>query len=92
MTREVDRIAANAALGLSANLEETRMLLDEIDRCHVRRITHGRHCTCSSCACEDWTSPELAPCGMHGESCAGMYQPYGRAGTPFPLVREGEQR
>lgn len=44
------------------------------------RITHGRHCTCSACAREDWTNPELAPCGMHGSSCPRSYRPLGAAG------------
>lgn len=45
------------------------------------RITHGRHCTCSACAREDWTNPDLAPCGMHGTDCPALYQPLGPAGT-----------
>ena len=43
-------------------------------------ITHGRHCFCSACAREDWTNPELAPCGMHGSSCPRVYAPFGRSG------------
>lgn len=39
------------------------------------RLTHGRHCRCSSCAREDWTNPQLAPCGMHGEACPAVYAP-----------------
>ena len=50
------------------------------DLCHTK-ITHGRHCTCSACAAEDWTDPRLAPCGMHGSSCPREYQPWGLAGT-----------
>jgi len=45
------------------------------------RITHGRHCTCSACAAQDWGEPGLAPCGMHGPSCPAEYQPWGAAGT-----------
>jgi hypothetical protein len=45
------------------------------------RITHGRHCTCSACAREDWTNPALAPCGMHGLFCPALYQPWGPAGS-----------
>jgi hypothetical protein len=41
------------------------------------RITHGRHCTCSACAREDWTRPDLGPCGMHGEGCPPVYAPLG---------------
>lgn len=26
------------------------------------KLTHGRHCSCSACAAEDWTRPELACC------------------------------
>jgi hypothetical protein len=47
----------------------------------VSKITHGRHCTCSACAREDWTSPGIAPCGMHGSSCPRRYQPWGLAGS-----------
>lgn len=50
------------------------------------KITHGRHCTCSACAREDWTSSDLACCGTHGEDCPALYQPLGPAGTP--LARE----
>lgn len=35
----------------------------------LARIQHGRHCPCSACQREDWTNPNLAPCGMHGASC-----------------------
>jgi hypothetical protein len=42
------------------------------------RITHGRHCVCSACAAEDWTNPNLAPCGMHGPSCPPVYAPIPR--------------
>lgn len=43
-------------------------------------ITHGRHCPCSPCAREDWTRPDLAPCGMHGPDCPAVYAP-----LPAPL-------
>jgi hypothetical protein len=49
------------------------------------RVTHGRHCTCSACAQEDWTNPELAPCGMRGPSCPREYQPIGPAGTALAV-------
>jgi hypothetical protein len=39
-------------------------------------LTHGRHCRCSPCRWQDWTRPELAPCGMHGPSCPAAYQPF----------------
>jgi hypothetical protein len=45
------------------------------------KITHGRHCTCSACAREDWTQEWIAPCGMHGSTCPREYQPWGLAGT-----------
>lgn len=48
------------------------------------RITHGRHCRCSSCAREDWSHPDLASCGMHGETCPGVYDPRGRPGDVVP--------
>src|SRR5215469_13632464 len=44
------------------------------------RVTHGRHCLCSSCAREDWTR-ELGPCGMHGPDCPGVYAPLGAVGS-----------
>ena len=44
-----------------------------------QRITHGRHCTCSACAREDWTRI-TAPCGMHGAECEAIYAPMGPAG------------
>lgn len=37
---------------------------------------HGRHCPCTACAQEDWARPDLAPCGLHGESCPNTYAPY----------------
>ena len=56
------------------------------------RITHGRHCTCSACADEDWTNPQLAPCGMHGSSCPREYQPWGPAGCVcIPPRPDGHQ-
>lgn len=33
--------------------------------------THGRHCPCTPCRAQDWTEPNLAPCGMHGAACCG---------------------
>lgn len=46
----------------------------------VERVTHGRHCICSACGAEDWTNPNLAPCGMHGVGCPPVYAPLGAAG------------
>jgi len=46
-----------------------------------QRITHGRHCICSACAAQDWSEPQLAPCGMHGPSCPAVYAPLGGAGA-----------
>jgi hypothetical protein len=43
----------------------------------ARRLTHGRHCACSACARQDWSEPDLAPCGMHGPSCPPVYDPWG---------------
>jgi hypothetical protein len=33
------------------------------------KVTHGRHCVCSACKAQDWTEPQLASCGMHGNDC-----------------------
>lgn len=44
-------------------------------------VTHGRHCTCSACAAQDWAEPGLAACGMHGPSCPPVYAPLGPAGS-----------
>ena len=52
------------------------------------RVTHGRHCTCSACAREDWTNPALAACGMHGASCPAEYAPLGPAGSLVPASSE----
>jgi hypothetical protein len=38
------------------------------------RITHGRHCSCTACAREDWTRI-TGPCGMHGKDCPSVYAP-----------------
>lgn len=54
------------------------------------RITHGRHCTCSACAREDWTQTHLAPCGMHGPSCPRVYAPLGGAGTYVARSEDGD--
>lgn len=42
----------------------------------IERVTHGRHCFCSACAQQDWSEPQLAPCGMHGPGCPPRYAPY----------------
>ena len=55
------------------------------------RITHGRHCTCTPCAAQDWTEPQLAPCGMHGPDCPAEYQPLGGAGTYVADTQAGER-
>lgn len=55
------------------------------------RITHGRHCVCSACAREDWTNPQLAPCGMHGASCPPVYAPLGRPGECEPVHDRADQ-
>lgn len=48
-----------------------------------KRVTHGRHCTCSACAQEDW--PRITgPCGLHGPDCPAAYQPIGPVGTVLP--------
>lgn len=48
---------------------------DWLDSLRPVGLTHGRHCSCSSCAREDWTRPDLAPCGMHGPECPPVYMP-----------------
>lgn len=53
-----------------------------------QRVTHGRHCTCSPCAAQDWADPQLAPCGMHGRECPPVYAPLGAAGE-LVLVEPG---
>lgn len=53
-------------------------VLEELDS--HERLTHGRHCACASCERQDWTEPQLAPCGMHGSECPAVYAPLGRAG------------
>lgn len=45
----------------------------------LERQTHGRHCLCTPCCLQDWSEPELAPCGMHGSACPPVYDPYERA-------------
>lgn len=72
-------------------LRWTESTLEELIALPVRRrrITHGRHCTCSACAREDWTNPDLAPCGMHGSDCPALYQPVAAAGTPVPDLMAG---
>lgn len=55
-----------------------------LKRTHSAFVTHGRHCTCSACAREDWTNADLAPCGMHGEDCPALYQPLAGAGELVP--------
>lgn len=48
-----------------------------------QRVTHGRHCTCSPCAREEW--PRItSPCGMHGGECPRVYAPLGVAGDIVP--------
>jgi hypothetical protein len=53
------------------------------------RRTHGRHCPCSACAREDWTNPNLAPCGMHGPSCPAIYDPYPKIAAREDIERPG---
>jgi hypothetical protein len=55
------------------------------------RITHGRHCTCSACARQDWSEPQLAACGMHGPSCRPVYAPLGPAGSRAEPDVEGAE-
>lgn len=57
--------------------------VDEAVATH-QRVTHGRHCTCSACAREDWTRAGFAPCGMHGLRCPNEYAPLGPAGSLVP--------
>lgn len=58
----------------------TVQVREALVRASGQRVTHGRHCLCSSCAAENWADPALAPCGMHGPSCPPAYDPWGRAG------------
>lgn len=55
------------------------------------RVTHGRHCTCSACAREDWTRI-TGPCGMHGADCPAEYAPIAAAGgaADKPTLTERE--
>lgn len=53
----------------------TDRLLSQENGQRAARLTHGRHCPCSACARENWANPRLAPCGMHGSSCAPVYAP-----------------
>lgn len=52
------------------------------------RVTHGRHCTCSACARENWANAELSCCGMHGPSCPQVYAPLGPAGSLVPVAAQ----
>jgi hypothetical protein len=56
------------------------MPVSRVDTEPAECVTHGRHCICSACAAQDWAEPALAPCGMHGPSCAPAYAPLGAAG------------
>jgi hypothetical protein len=49
------------------------------------KITHGRHCTCSACAREDWARI-TGPCGMHGKDCPATYAPLGPAGARLCMM------
>lgn len=55
------------------------------------RVTHGRHCTCGACEREDWTRPDLGPCGMHGKDCPREYAPIALAGRPVPPLNDPEE-
>jgi hypothetical protein len=59
--------------GLRSESLAAGLLADQNER--KKPITHGRHCSCSACAREDWTQPHLAPCGMHGPTCPPVYAP-----------------
>lgn len=56
-----------------------------------KRVTHGRHCVCSACAAQDWSEPQLAPCGMHGPSCPPVYAPFTSEQGTKPASTEGER-
>jgi hypothetical protein len=69
-------------------LAAVRAELDEAQRALQaavgKKITHGRHCTCTACAQEDWTNPKFV-CGMHGSGCPSVYAPLGDAGERLPV-------
>lgn len=83
--REAVMEAIAAEFGACSNVTADAVIaaLDSA-RAPVERITHGRHCTCSPCARENWGDPSLSHCGMHGPSCPGVYAPLGPAGSPVP--------
>lgn len=66
------------------DFEVAAKALDMLRDHGTERVTHGRHCTCSACAREDWTQAGFAPCGMHGLSCPNEYRPLGAAGSLVP--------
>lgn len=75
--------SALIAQGLTVARATTEQL-----RAHGKeRITHGRHCACSSCAREHWS---LYPgtCGMHGPICPDLYDPRGMPGAILNVKAE----
>jgi hypothetical protein len=57
-----------------------------------KRVTHGRHCTCSACAREDWARI-TGPCGMHGSDCPPVYAPIADPGHyPMPCADDERDR
>ena len=54
----------------------------------TEKVTHGRHCSCRACGAQDWSEPQLAPCGMHGSKCPPVYDPRGHAGEVVATKRE----
>lgn len=64
---------------------EIEEVADWLSSLPLQRVTHGRHCTCSACAREDWTRPNLASCGMHGALCPSVYAPLGAPGDMVPV-------
>lgn len=69
-----DNDSGDCACHAGAHIKELRRALHAADAATRPHVTHGRHCTCSACAREDWPSGRFV-CGMHGKSCPHEYQP-----------------
>lgn len=85
--------AEDEGLWFEAETASEAYLQQELRRLHAAienkpKVTHGRHCSCSACAAEDWTRPELACCGMHGPTCPAVYAPLNSFGIPETLPHE----
>ena len=71
--------------------ENRAALSQATKREETEKVTHGRHCSCRACGAQDWSEPQLAPCGMHGSKCPPVYDPRGYAGEVVATKREGEE-